>query len=166
MVPVAPDAVPTAPESVPTVPDAVFEVGEVAPETAFETVSTGLGAALEAVFVTVSTGPEAVLETVSTAFGAVVETVFVTVSTGSVVVLVTAVTRGIPAVVTGVGSIGPSSASACDGAHPSDMTATVTHMIEKRCALIDPFAMTRTPRRSTCPHGSHTPADPFLTRKS
>jgi hypothetical protein len=165
-VPPAPDAMATAPgavfETVPTAPetvfetgsiapDAVFETGSVAPEAVFETVSTGFGTVFEAVFETGSVTPDAV---------------FVTVSTGSDVVLVTAVTTEVTAVVTGAGSIGTSSANACDGAHPRDRRTTVVHMIEKRCAPIDPFAMTRLPDGRPCPHGSHTPAHSFLTRKS
>jgi hypothetical protein len=191
-VPPAPDAVPIAPEAVfetvsvapdavfetvPTAPEAVFETVSVAPETVFETGSVTPDAVFETVLVTVSTGSDVVfetvstgfgtvVETVSTGFGTVVETVFVMVSTGSGVVLVTAETMGVSAVVTGAGSIGTSSANAGDGAHPRDTTTTVTHMMEKRCAPIDPFAMTRLPDGRPCPHGSHTPAHSFLTRKS
>jgi hypothetical protein len=90
-----------------------------------------------------------VFVTVSTGFGAVLETVFVTVSTGSgavfETVFVTVVTTGATVVVTGVGSIGTSSAEACDGVHPRDTTTMVAHMIHTRCALTDPFSMTRPP---------------------
>jgi hypothetical protein len=169
-VPPAPEAVPTAPEAVletgSVAPETVFETGSVAPETVFETGSTGFGAVFDIAFVTVSTGSDVAFETVSTGFGAVFETVFVMVSTGSDVVLVAAETTGVTAVVTGAGSIGGSSANACDGAHPRDTTTTVAHMIEKRCAPIDPFAMTRLPDGRPCPHGLHTPAHSFLTRRS
>jgi hypothetical protein len=167
-VPAAPDAGPTVPEAVfetvsvrpdavfetvPTAPEAVFEPVSTVFETVFETGSVTLDAVFDTVLVTVSTGSDVVLETVSTGF----ETVFVMVSTGSDVVLVTAVTTGVTAVITGAGSIGASSANACDGAHPRDTTTTVAHMIEKRCAPIDPFAMTRLPDGRPCPHTQDTP---------
>jgi hypothetical protein len=158
-VPTAPEAVfetvPTAPEAVfetvPTAPEAVFETGSVAPETVFETGSV----APETVFETGSVAPETVFETGSVA----PETVFA-VSTGSGVVLVMAET-------TGAGSIGTSTANACD-AHPTDTTTTVAHMIEKRCAPMDPFAMTRLPDGRPCStllNDSLTPPHVFLTRK-
>jgi hypothetical protein len=134
-------------------------VVETVSEAAFVTVSTGLGAV-----------PETVLETVSTGFGTVLETVFVTVSTGLgavfETVFVTVVTTGATVVVTGVGSIGPSSAKACDGVHPRDTTTMVAHMLHTPCALVESSSMTRPSRRRPCPHGSHTPAHASLTRKS
>jgi hypothetical protein len=175
-------ALPAAAVTSPIVLETVFEAAFVTvstglgavPETVFVTVSTGFGAVLETVFVTVSTGFGAVLETVfvtvSTGFGAVLETVFVTVSSGFgavfETVFVTVVTTGATVVVTGVGSIGTSSAKACDGVHPKDTTTMVAHMIHTRRALTDGFFMTRPPRRQPCPHGSHTPAHGSLTRKS
>jgi hypothetical protein len=131
----------------------VFEIAPTAPETGFATVST----APETVFETGSVAPETLLVTVSTGLGAVVETVFVTVSTGSDVVLVTVVTTGAAAVVTGVGSIGTSSANACNGAHPRDTTTTAAHMIEKRCALIDPFVTVPPPTSTVASRGRIPP---------